>query len=349
MFPSSRFPRRRGALLVAALVLILSAGSSSCGGVSGKQTRKKAARKGLVHVEVTRVLKEELPALEDPNRVLVVPSTDELPRGFFFYEDPRIGYVKLHSVDDYPTRKEPHRVVAAMSWEPARERARVSPEEAAADLSFEAAALGANAVVLRAGSERYAYALRLSSAQPRKARTRAKLIRRERRKLSGFKPMGRARRSSMAEAAEVEVKARPGRCYAVVFALDRNAHLSEAALAGIRVDVKTDDPLLQGRSVIAREDIENEEGLRIFAPVMGRYVHLRSFSREIGCAWQRGPITLSVRSLTGETNLGAGDFWTQLLVRRIPRDELEEKKAAHDREWEEARRAAEEMKAAGGE
>jgi hypothetical protein len=329
--------------------MLLCTGNLSCGGFSGKEIRKKAARLGLVKVKVTRMSEADLPALDDANRVLVVPSVDELPRGFFFYEDPRIGYVKLHAVGDYPTRKEPHLVIAAMSWEPVLEKARVSAEQAAGDLAYEAAALGANAVVLRAGSETYAYALRLSAGQPRRAPAHAKLIRRERRKLRGFAPMGRARKSSMADATEVEVKARPGRCYAVVFALDRNAHLSEAALAGIRVDVKTDDPLLQGRSVIAREDIENEEDLRIFAPVMGRYVHLRSFSREIGCAWQRGSISLAVRSLTGETNLGAGDFWTQLLVRRISQDELAEKKAAHDREWEEAGRAAEEMKAAGAE
>ncbi len=330
--------RLRGALLLASSLLIL-----SCGGVSGRAPTKKAVRKGLVKVEVTRLSEESFKALEDPRRVLVVPSPDELPRGFFFYEDQRIGYVKLHAVDDYPTARDPHRVLGALSWTPVRERAKVKPERAAADLSFEAAALGANAIVLRAGSERYAYALRLSAAQPPKPPSHAKLIRRERRELRGFAPMGRARKSSMSDGSDVELKARPGRCYAVVFALGRDAHLSEAALAGIRVDVKTDDPLLQGRSVIAREDIENEEGLRIFAPVMGRYVHLRSFSREIGCAWQRGPITLAVRSLTGENNLGAGTFWTQLLVKRISKAELETKKAAHDRAWEEARRAAEEM------
>ena len=338
MLSSFSAPRARVALLFAAAFFLL-----SCGGLAGREPRKKAARKGLVKVEVTRFAGKEYPALEDPRRVLVVPSTDELPRGFFFYEDPRIGYVKLHSVEDYPTSRNPHRVLGALSWAPIRPKAEVTPEQAVADLSFEAAAIGANAVVLRAGSERYAYALRLSASQPPKPARHGKLIRRERRELRGFAPMGRARKSSMSDGTEVELKARPGRCYAVVFALDRDAHLSEAALAGIRVDVQTDDPLLQGRSVIAREDIENEEGLRIFAPVMGRYVHLRAFSREIGCAWQKGPITLAVRSLTGETNLGAGTFWTQLLVKRISKEELDTKKAAHDRAWEEARRAAEEM------
>lgn len=299
-------------LLVSALLF-----SSGClGSLQMGNTR-------IPEIEEKQLSDKTLAKTVQPEGIVVFRGKDELPKGIFLYQDREQGKlrIKLFAVPDYPTADSPNLVLAAMATK------RPSYARQADALLHEykrrASDMGANALVL--SSSGIVFAILASSAEPTIEPPAVKdLAKRERAKLAGYRPVGKARRVEMGRA-ELGLKATKARCYAMTVVLEEKARLNTAAQNALYLSLRSGDALLGNRSYGGpKEDIENPEGLAIEAPRHGRFMHMRSFANELGCASGATSAAIELWTQGKSTALGDGHFSVQLFEKKISATKLAE-------------------------
>ena len=263
--------------------------------------------------------------------VQVFRTVQELPRGFFFGRQAG-SKVKLYAAPDYPSADQPNVVIAGMAAAPpAGSSGYLRPKDVEEAFVAKAKELGANGLFIGTGTGRVAYAVHVSpAAVVEKTATPAALLVKEARQRPGFHPDGKAVRHDMAAGEPVSLQARKGNCYLMVFALDTDAVLAPKAEMGILVDSHSGDELMSNRSTMPKEEIADVDGFSLSAPSNGRYLHLRSGSLSLGCAWTGSQVSVTLRGW-GRSPLGQGHYVTRIYRKHISHAELSRKKAANDR------------------
>lgn len=293
-----------------------------------------------------KALAEQAPAKNtEAEAIQVFTGKEELPRGFFFYQDHQQGQErsKLFALPEYPSADSAHVVIAAMAT---KTPAYITHQEALLrDYKLQASEMGANALYMSTGNLNLAFAIYASSTPPSLQHAEAsELMREERKALSGYKPLGVVRPLPLTQAA-LQIDTRKARCYAMSVALAGDAQLSHDAQAALYVSVESDDGLLGNGSVAGpKESIDNADGLQIEAPTHGRFVAMRSFSSELGCA--RGPARANIMlwSKGKSSQIGSGSASVQIYERSISNAELAHMEAERAQQLEQARIAAEEQR-----
>lgn len=298
---------------------------------------RQSARNREVSVRERVLVTKRLPVRAQPQRLVVYNRVKDLPRGLFFRGRGRTG--RIFAVRGYPSAAAPHRVVAVFRWTGGRYSSRRQiPQRVLA----RASKLGATALFRASRYSRVVYALLVSRAAARGARRGANaLIRAKSAKHPGYRALGRPMRRQLADLQRVVIHTRPAHCYKVVVALDARADLGPAGQAGISTLVSSADPLIRRRSSMPTERVRAAGGLRLRAPLHGRYVNLRAFTVGVGCAMTTTTAAVVVRALGRSANLGRGEVWAQVLVRRITHEELRTRKAESDRRYHLTRLRAE--------
>ena len=191
--------------------------------------------------------------------------------------------------------------------------------------------LGANGLFIGTGDPRVGYAIHVSPATAAERHPPAPILLAEvARGKAGFHPAAAATRHDMAGAETIAFDARRGDCYLLGFALDTDGQLGPRAQNGILIDSHSGDPLMSNRSTMAIEKIGEVDGFELRAPTGGHYLHLRSGSLALGCAWAGGPVQVTIRGF-GRSMLGQGHYLTRIYKKHVSAAELQRKKADNDR------------------
>jgi hypothetical protein len=288
-----------------------------------------------VQVEEKLLADAPLPRQVEPHALRIFRYAQELPPGFFYARDRERR--KLYAMPDYPAPAAPHIIIGALGWRGGR--INTIPDE----VMERGVSWGGNSLFCPPG-ENFCYVMALSDEPPgTRYRDYEDLLAEQKALHEGFKPDTRPLRIDLAEVAPITIETTPSHCYVLLFALDRTAALEEAS-RGLYGELQSGDGLLSNRSLAATETVTTPEGIVMTAPLNGPYAHLRAFSQSLGCALGTGSATLSFYAPARGKRLGKGPAFVQVLTRKISKKELEEKKGAHDRAVEEARRAAEEQR-----
>jgi len=303
----------------------------------------RTAPKPVVQVKMLGTAPAGAPAGE----VQVYRSTQDLPRGFFFARQAG-GRVKLYAAPGYPSTGQPDVVIAGMAaTTPNGAMGYLNPRDIETAFVAKARELGANGLFIGTGDPRVGYAIHVSAAQAADQRPPAKVLLAEvTRKVGGYQPAAAPTRHDMAAGEPITFDARRGDCYLLGFALDTDGELGPRAQSGILIDSHSGDPLMSNRSTMAIEEIGDVDGFQLRAPTGGHYLHLRSGSLALGCAWTGGPVQVTIRGF-GRSALGQGHYLARVYKKHVSEAELKRKKAANDRavaqaEAENARYRAEE-------
>jgi len=294
---------------------------------------------------VTKQLSEAThPVTTTPEAIAVYTGRQELPRGFFFYQD-RNGEggtlrTKLYAMPTYPSKSAPHIVIAGMGTERpvyAAQRSALLKE-----YRERASAMGANALYLTGDRHPLAFAIVASDAAPPKdEKTFVDLANEERRKLPGYKKLGAPTTLALSNA-QFSVDTKKARCYAMSVVFHGGQQLNEAAESALFVSLESRDQLMGNKSLAGpKEVIDNPDGLEIIAPTHGRFLHMRSFSRELGCAAGSTQAVLKLWTSGKTTAIGEGDATVQIFQKSISNRELSQLLQRREQRMEEARIAAE--------
>ena len=294
---------------------------------------------------VTKQLsKETHPQTTTPESIAVYTGKTELPRGFFFYQD-RQGEggtlrTKLYAMASYPSSDAPHVVIAGMGTTRA-----VYPAQRAAllvEYKRRASALGANALYVTGDSRPLAFAIVASDAEaPKSKKTFATLANEERRKLSNYKKVGGPTNLALSNA-QFTVNTKKARCYAISVVFHGTGQLNSAAESALFVSLQSRDRLMGNKSLAGpKEVINNPDGLAIEAPTHGRFLDMRSFSRELGCAAGSAQAILKLWTSGNTTAIGEGNATVQIFQRSISSGKLSQLLREREERLEEARIAAE--------
>jgi hypothetical protein len=324
-----------------AITAILLGGSGCLGALQQGQTGP------LPEIATKQLHEGTLPVTTAPDAIRVFRGKGELPVGFFFYQD-RQGEggrlrTKLLAMPEYPTAQAPHIVIAGMGT--------MGPvyggqqQELLEQYKERASEMGANALYMTTGGQALAFAIIASEAPaPANTSTVAELAKIEKRKLSKYKPAGFPHPLAMSQA-RLSLETKKARCYAMVVVFEDEVQLNADAQSALYVSLESADGLLGNRSLGSpKEEIDNPDGLQIHAPFHGRFVHMRSFSKELGCASGKVKAEIKLWTSGKSTALGSGNAQVQLFERRISNSELAKKERESARRWEEARIAAEEQR-----
>lgn len=294
---------------------------------------------------VTKQLSEEThPVTTTPENIAIYTGKSELPRGFFFYQD-RNGEggtlrTKLYAMPAYPTTSAPHIVIAGMGTE----RPVYAAQRSALLQSYKerASAMGANALYLTGDRHPLAFAVVASDATPPKdEKTFVDLANEERRKLPGYKKLGAPTTLALTNA-QFSVDTQKARCYAMSVVFHGGRQLNAAAESALFVSLESRDKLLGNKSLAGpKEVIDNPDGLEILAPTHGRFLNMRSFSRELGCAAGSGQAVLKLWTSGNTTAIGQGDATVQIFQKSISNRQLSQLLQRREQRMEEARIAAE--------
>ncbi len=288
---------------------------------------RHSSRNRKVTVQERVLITKRLPVRAKPSQLTVYERVKDLPRGLFFFGSGRKR--KIFAVRGFPTTVAPHRVIAVFGWKGGSYSSRRQIPER---IRTRASQLGATALFRASRVSRVVYALLVSRARPTGSRLSARaLIRTQAAKHPGYRLMGRPTRRGLDDLERFVLRTRPSHCYKVVVALDSKATLSPSGQGGISALVSSSDPLIRRRSFMPTERIRTAEGIRIRAPYHGKYVNLRAFTLGVGCAMTTTSVAVLLRSRSRRTNIGQGVLFTQILVRRISREELRTRKAESDR------------------
>lgn len=297
---------------------------------------------------VTKQLAEEpLPVTTEPGAIAVFTGKAELPRGFFYYQDrqgeggaPR---TKLFAKAEYPTPSAPHVVIAGMITE----RPVYASQRPAllAEYQRRASEMGANALYLTSDPQPLAFAIVASDAvPPATKKTFVDLANEERRKLSKYKKLGAAASLDLGNA-EFSVDTKKAHCYAVSIVFQGDSQLNDSAERALFVSLKSGDRLMGNKSLAGpKESIDNPDGLAIEAPTHGRFLHMRSFSRELGCAAGTAHAALRLWTQGNTAAIGQGNATLQFFERSISNAQVAQLLQERDRQMEEARIAAEQQR-----
>ncbi|WP_224241242.1 YdgH/BhsA/McbA family protein [Hyalangium gracile] len=259
----------------------------------------------------------------DSATVVELLGVQALPPGLMFLFMPD-GRRKLYVVPSYPVESDTHEVIAAMGVSASGGYA--EPQAVRQALKAKAAELGANAMFQPEPGTFYAYALYVSrTPAPLPATDARALLQKEVQALAGLRPVGEPTRYPLASAPASTLQLQRGRCYAVAVALEPDARLSDEGERYLLFELASQDPLMLNRSYMAREKVGEFEGTAIEAPLHGRYLKLRSFSADLGCAAAAGSAELGLRTIGRSPRLGEGYFQVQLLERQLSAQELEAK------------------------
>lgn len=259
----------------------------------------------------------------DPATVTEISGVQALPEGLLFAYLPD-GRKKLYAVPSYPVAGDAHQVIAAIGVDVSQ--GYPDPTAMKQALKAKAAELGANAVVQPEPGALYAYAVYVSPAPAQVPSTDARaLLQKEAGTLAGLKPVGEPLRYPLASAPASALNLQRGHCYAVAVALDPSAKLSPEAQRYLSLEVASNDPLMLNQGHMAREKLGEFEGMAIEAPLHGRYVGLRSFSANLGCAAGAGAAEVALRTSGRSPRLGDGEYWVQVFERQVSEQELEAK------------------------
>ncbi len=289
-----------------------------------------------VKVSERRLVKKKLKVRAGPEQLRIYQKARDLPRGLFYFRGRSSR--RLFAVVNYPSPAAPHRVLAVYTWRGGRGASRYQiPEE----ITERASRLGATALFRPSRRSRRVYALLVSRARPTRPRPAARtLLRSEAADQEGFRPLGRPETRSLQDLERIKIPTRPAYCYKLAVALARDAELGAQGQRGILTRVRSADPLIRHRRGMPTERVR-VGGLPVRAPVHGRYVNLRSFTVNVGCAMTSSSASVQITAARRQTNLGRGTVLAQLLVQRISREELKERKAEADRRYARARARAE--------
>ncbi len=283
------------------------------------------------------------PVTTTPDSIAVYTGKSELPRGFFFYQD-RKGQgntlrTKLFAKSSYPSKSAPHIVIAGMGTE----RPVYSSQRPALLKEYKerASAMGANALYLTGDSHPLAFAIVASDAEPPKnKKTFVDLANEERRKLSRYKKLGTPTSLALSNA-QFSVDTQKARCYAMSVVFQRSGQLNDAAESALFISLESRDKLMGNKSLAGpKEVIRNPDGLDIVAPTHGRFLDMRSFSAELGCAAGRSQALLKLWTSGNSTAIGEGDATIQLFQRSISGQQLSQLLRQREQRLEEARIAA---------
>ncbi len=310
------------------LALVALGLGSMLGGCLGLIAPQPAAPKPVVTIKELGVAPKAGVAGGD---VQVFRTVQELPRGFFFGRQAG-SKVKLYAAPDYPSADQPNVVIAGMAAAPpAGSSGYLRPKDVEEAFVAKAKELGANGLFIGTGTGRVAYAVHVSpAAVVEKTATAEALLSAEARQKPGFHPDGKLTRHDMTAGEPVSFQARKGECYLLVFALDTDAVLAPKAEMGILIDSHSGDELMSNRSTMPKEEIADVDGFSLSAPSNGRYLHLRSGSLSLGCAWTGSQVSVTLRGW-GRSPLGQGHYVTRIYRKHISRAELSRKKADNDR------------------
>ncbi len=286
---------------------------------------------------------ETLAKSVEPADIAVIQGKSELPRGLFFYQDQAV--TKLYALPDYPSVQSHHLVLAAMATSspayPQHQRAVLD------EYKKQASEMGANAVFIPQGNPNLAFAVYTSSATPPASTMSVEQgLKQEEAKLKAYRRLGSSASLALGNA-QLDVDTQKARCYAMSVVLHDDAKLNDTAQGALFVSLESSDSLLGNRSLGGPvELIANPDDLPIQAPLHGRFVNMRSFSSELGCA--SSPVAAHVQLWTNGkvVAIGEGEASVQLYERRISNSELSAMQAEQARQIEEARIAAEEQRRA---
>ena len=273
----------------------------------------------------------------------VLDGRHTLPVGLLFAQAAG-GRAKLYAAPGLPTADDPHAIIAAIGV--VQKPGRYPSARAVLDaFKKKASELGANALFRPDAHSMYAYALHLSSAAPTAEHPdHEALLKKEIADLAGFRPAGAPRSAELSAVAPLEISVARGRCYAVVVALDKSARLGDDGQQHLVLSMKSDDPMMLQRSHMATEDVAEADGFKLQAPMAGRYVALRSFGGQFGCAWNRqGTAVVSLQTRGRSASIGTGDVWLQVLEQPISEAKLRAKKKELDAAMAEAAERAREF------
>jgi hypothetical protein len=294
---------------------------------------------------VTKTLSEETyPLTTTPESISVYTGKTELPRGFFFYQD-RNGEggtlrTKLYAMPSYPSKDAPHIVIAGMGTK----KPVYSAQKPAllAEYKRRASEMGANALYVTGDSHPLAFAIVASdAAAPKSKKTFVDLANEERRKLSNYKKLGAPTSLALSDA-QFSVDTKKARCYAMSIVFHGAGQLNDAAESALFVSLESGDRLMGNKSLAGpKEVIDNPDGLAIQAPTHGRFLHMRSFSSELGCAAGSAQAVLKLWTSGKTTAIGQGDATVQLFQRSISSGQLSQMLRQREQRLEEARIAAE--------
>lgn len=291
-----------------------------------------------------QLIEETLPVTTEARAIAVFTGKPELPRGFFFYQD-RQGAggtlrTKLFAKAAYPSADAPHVVIAGMGTE-----GRVYPGQKPAlleEYKRRASAMGANALYMTGGGQSLAFAIIASDAEPPKdKKTFVDLANEERRKLSKYKKLGFPTSLALSNA-EFTLQTKKAHCYAMSVVFHGDSQLNAAAESALFVSLKSGDQLMGNKSLAGpKEVIDNPDGLSIFAPTHGRFLHMRSFSTELGCAAGTAQAALRLWTQGNTALIGEGNATLQIFKRKISNAEVALQLRERKVRLEEARLAAE--------
>lgn len=320
--------------IVFALLLV---SSSACVGLVQRDVKAP-------EVAVKSLVTEPLPVTTAPEAIVVYTGMAELPRGFFYYSDRANGEprYKLFAVPAYPSADGAQVVVAGMGT---KERRGVYGREAKAlleEYKRKASELGANALFVTTGGPGLVFAIIVNDAPaPASGPAANDLLKSHQRELTGYKAVGTPLALSLA-GAEWDMDTKEAHCYALAVALEPGADLSTDAQAALYLELQSNDGLLGNRSYGGpKESIANPDGLAIEAPRHGKFIAMRSYATELGCA--KGPARAHLRLWTKGKNaaIGQGNAKVALYQKTISKQELAKRVKESDARWEQARIEAE--------
>lgn len=299
-------------------------------------------------LEVKRLIEAPQPVTTPPDAITMVDGRDDLPRGFFYYVDRAGGQprYKLFAVPGYPTAAAAHRVIAGMALAPGTPVYAVARDALVAEYKKTASGLGATAVfVPEDGPQGLAFAIAIGDgAPPASTQTAGALIASHKADVRGYQPLGAPLAVELTDATW-SLDTREAHCYAAVIALEPDAALGPDAQRALYLALESSDGLLGNRSYGGpREPIANPDGLPIEAPQHGRFVAMRSYAAELGCARGTARARLRLWTRGDVTAIGTGALRVAMYERVITKRELAALVKEADAAREEARLAAEQQR-----